>query len=210
MSLKESLQKLILRVGFLEHCESTRQASSTERLADVYDGAIWKEFLTVNGNPFLSECHNYGLLLNVDWLQPYKHLQYKVGVIYLAILNLPRSIRYKRENIILVGIIPGPSEPHLTINSYLSPLVSDLLDFWNGVEFQLCNGGTAVFKCALLGVACDLPAARKTCGFLSVSANFGCSRCYQPSHVVLVPEIAMITSKGRPGFCAQTLDTTQM
>lgn len=88
-----------------------------------------ERILTVNGNLFLSKCHNYGLLLNVDWLQPYKHLQYKVGVMYLAILNLPRSIRYKRENVILVGIIPGPIEPHLTINSYLSLLVSDL-DFW--------------------------------------------------------------------------------
>ena len=35
------------------------------------------------------------------------------------------------------------------------------------------------FRCALLGVACDLPAARKTCGFLSYTANLGCSRCYQ-------------------------------
>ena len=31
----------------------------------------------------------------------------------------------------------------------------------------------------LLGVACDLPAARKVCGFLSFSANLGCSRCFE-------------------------------
>ena len=46
------------------------------------------------------------------------HQEYKVGVIYLAVLNLPRDMRYKRENIV-VGIIPGPSEPSTTINSYL-------------------------------------------------------------------------------------------
>ena len=33
--------------------------------------------------------------------------------------------------------------------------------------------------CALVCVACDLPAGRKTCGFLSYSANLGCSRCYR-------------------------------
>ena len=31
---------------------------------------------------------------------------------------------------------------------------------------------------ALLCVGCDLPAGRKTCGFLSYTANLGCSRCY--------------------------------
>ena len=31
----------------------------------------------------------------------------------------------------------------------------------------------------MLGVACDLQAARKTCGFLSYTANLRCSRCYQ-------------------------------
>ena len=34
-----------------------------------------------------------------------------VGAIYLCILNLPQSERYKRENMLLVGIIPGPHEP---------------------------------------------------------------------------------------------------
>ena len=33
--------------------------------------------------------------------------------------------------------------------------------------------------CALLGVACDLPAAQKTGGFLSYTANLGRSRCFQ-------------------------------
>jgi len=30
-----------------------------------------------------------------DWLQPYKHIEYSAGVIY--ILNLPHSIRFKSE-----------------------------------------------------------------------------------------------------------------
>ena len=41
-------------------------------------------------------------------------LEYSVGVIYLSLNNLPRSLRYRRENVIIVGIIPGPSEPKLT------------------------------------------------------------------------------------------------
>lgn len=30
---------------------------------------------------------------------------------------------------------------------------------------------------AILCVACDLPAGRKTCGFLGHTANLGCSKC---------------------------------
>lgn len=73
-----------------------------------------------------------------------------------------------------------PCEPSLIINSYLSPLVSELNQLWWGVQLSLPGSYTAAsFKCALLGVACDLPAARKSWRFLSYSANLGCSRCFQ-------------------------------
>ena len=52
------------------------------------------------------------------------------------ILNLPREIRYKRENVILVGLIPSPKEPPLTITSYISPLVSELLELRYGVIME--------------------------------------------------------------------------
>ena len=116
-------------------------------------------------------------MLNVDWFQPFEHHTYSVGVIYLVLLNLPRAMRYKRENIILVGIIPRPTEPHLTMNSYLSRLVSDLLQLWTGVLLPTSH---QLIRAALLAVSCGLPAGRKVCGFLSHSANLGCSRCYCP------------------------------
>ena len=179
-SLISSLQALVLRSDFIQMCESTRNSFDSMNFTDIYDGSIWKDFMTVEDRPFLSVCNNYGLLLKIDWLQAYKHIEYSVGVMYLVMLNLPRSLRFKRENVILFGIIPGPCEPSRTINTYLSPLVADLLDLWKGVELQVPGTtNTAVFKCALLGVACDLPAARKTCGFLSYTANLACSRCYQ-------------------------------
>jgi hypothetical protein len=111
---------------------------------------------------------------------PINTFEYSVGVIYLVILNLPRSIRYKRENVILYGVIPGPCEPSLTINTYLLPLVTELQELWQGVPFKYAGSDTTGnFRCSLLGVACDLPAARKCCGFLSYSANLGCSQCFQ-------------------------------
>ena len=90
-------------------------------MCDVMDGKVWSEF-----EPFLSQPWSFALMMNIDWFQPFKHVQYSVGVIYLTIMNLPRHLRYKREFMMIVGIIPGPKEPPLNVNSYLKPLVKEL------------------------------------------------------------------------------------
>jgi len=100
--------------------------------------------------------------------------------IYITILNLPRFLRYKRENIILVGLIPGPHEPKNDINSFLKPLVDELQDFWAGISLTVYNQDemtVEIVKSAILCVTCHIPAGRKVCGFLGHSASLGCSKC---------------------------------
>ena len=92
----------------------------------------------------LSNRYTLGLLINVDWFQPYKHIEYSVGAIYITILNFP----HLQENSIVVGIIPGPREPKLHMNSYLEPLVSDLLKLWKGVQMATQQLIRAVLLCA--------------------------------------------------------------
>jgi len=119
-------------------------------------------------------------MLNIDWFQPYAHTTYSVGVIYLTIMNLPRHLRFKQQYVILLGVIPGPCEPKHDINSFLKPLVEELLDLWSGVKFSIQTSSSVIeetVRCALLCIACDLPAVRKVCGFLGHSARLGCSKC---------------------------------
>ena len=69
-----------------------------------------------------------------------------------------------------------------TLSSFLFPSVQELLDFWSGVQLQIATKSgpvEQVVRCALLCVSCDLPAARKACGFLSYTARLGCSRCFK-------------------------------
>ena len=173
---------MLLRQGFFELCESMRNtAQSRSQLRDVYDGNMWKDFLMVNGERFLSTACTYAFILNIDWFQPYELSMYSVGVIYLVLLNLPRSVRYKRENVVLVGVIPGPTEPSLLINTYLHPLVMDLLQLWDGLILQVRTSNsldTMNVRAALVGVSCDIPAGRKVCGVLSHNARLGCTQCY--------------------------------
>ena len=107
--------------GFLELCEEWRGVSRPEGiLTDVYDGKLWKEWMDFDNVPFLKVPGNLILMLNLDWFQPYKHTPYSIGVIYLVIQNLPRRLRFKPENIIIVGTIPGPREPSCDeLNPYL-------------------------------------------------------------------------------------------
>lgn len=48
--------------------------TETELLRDVYDGRVWKNFMSFNGVPFLSEFASigFGLMMNIDWFQPFK------------------------------------------------------------------------------------------------------------------------------------------
>lgn len=94
----------------------------------------------------------------------------------MVLMNLPRSERFKPGNVFLVGVDAGPHEPKHNINSYLQPLLN-----------SLCKDGIIVkrhgspenekFHAALLCVGCDIPAARKVCGFTGHGSNKGCSKC---------------------------------
>lgn len=181
LGMETSLQRILNRPDLVSSCENVRNRPfSSHILSDVWDGRVWQDFQVVDGKPFLSEPYSYALMLNVDWYQPYKHLSYSIGVIYLAILNLPRHLRYKVENIILVGLMPGPHEPKLNVNSYLEPLVKELKTFWGGVELHIANMPVSkVVRCALVCASCDLPAGRKVCGFLGHMAKYGCSKCFK-------------------------------
>ncbi len=76
----------------------------------------------------------------------------------------------------VVGIIPGPKEPKKTTNTFL---MTDLLELWDGIVVNDSNSGSNIIRCAIICIACDLPAARKVTGFLGHSANLGCSHCFQ-------------------------------
>ena len=143
-------------------------------IGDLYDGKVWKD---LEQNGFFDSPYNLAVTLNVDWFQPYKRVKDSVGALYLCIANLPRSLRYKQENVILVGIIPGPKEPALTINSYLEPLVDELKEFWSGVNITLPSGNNITVRVCLICITCDVPAIRKVCGFVGHKARLGCSKC---------------------------------
>jgi len=176
-SLISCLNEMFSRTGFLDKCDEWKYRNiNDESMGDVFEGRIWKNFVDAEGKKFFSSlAHNFGVMMNVDWFQPYKHINHSCGVIYLVLMNLPREERFKLENVIIVGIIPGPNEPKGNINSFLEPLVDELLDLWNGMIITSKDPeiGLLRIRVALLALCCDIPAARKCGGFAGHSALRG-------------------------------------
>ena len=131
---KNYFSSLLNRSNFIDACNHWKELTGLEESSNVYksvyDGEIWKKFKK-DGNTFFSHEHslNFGLMLNINWFKPCKHTEYSVGAMYLTIMNLPRKIRFKQENVLLIGLIPGPKEPKWSINSMLYPLVQESLKF---------------------------------------------------------------------------------
>lgn len=184
-SLKNSIQQLAKRKGFLANCEKWRDRQVPDGyVCDIYDGLVWKQFNSPDDYNFLTSSRCYLLTMNVDWFEPFERGVYSVGAVYLTIQNLPRDLRYKPENIIMVGVIPGPSEPSLTINSYLTPLVLELKEAWeHGFHVVTDTSVPICIKLALTCVTCDIPASRKVCGFLGHNAVLGCNKCLKKFNV---------------------------
>ena len=178
-SIVDSLQEMLLRPDFLKKCEQWRSSHCNEPNVynDIYDGKIWRDFQYSDGKPFLALPYNFAFQINVDWFNPFSHTQHSKGVIYMSVMNLPRRDRFLQENILLVGVIPGPTEPSLHINTFLKPLVEELKSLWIGRTLKNAEGNIVFVRAALLCCGCDIPAARKLCGFVGHRATKGCSKC---------------------------------
>ncbi|EIE87352.1 hypothetical protein RO3G_12063 [Rhizopus delemar RA 99-880] len=184
-SIVSTLKKFMCRPGFVDSLLKRKSRPQQQNLMlDVYDGNVWKQFGSVNGGlPFVQQSdYNIMLTINMDWFQPFVGTQHSSGGIYLTIQNLARDERNLKENVICVGLLPGPKEPSgAEINNYLSPLVDELFVLFDeGVLMDVLVDGALKkerVRAALTMVACDLPAARKLCGFTAGNSNCACHKC---------------------------------
>lgn len=164
------------------------QGEVPRELRDIWDGSVLREFEGPDGKPFLDKPASEGRLvfgLNMDGFNPYgnkeagKHTS--ICGIYLVCFNLPTHLRYRMENIFLMGVVPGPHEPSThEVNHLLRPLVDDLLCLWEDGIFLTRTTkfpfGRRI-KCALIPIIADLPAARRVAGLGGHSASYFCSEC---------------------------------
>ena len=73
--LQNMLQKLLLRPGYVELCEQWRSRvnSTDNKISDIYDAQIWKDFQYIKGKSFLASPRVYAVMINIDWFHIHKH-----------------------------------------------------------------------------------------------------------------------------------------
>lgn len=144
------LAEMLSRPGIEEAMDRGTMMNEKYRMWDIKDGTVMQEILGADGKPFL------------DGGNKTSGKKKSVGSIAMGLLNLPPSLRYKPENMYLVGIIPGPREPALDeINHFLRPVVDFFVPSWkDGTRFTRTFQNAAARKLA----GCAGPTANQMCG----------------------------------------------
>lgn len=153
---------------------------------NVWDGSVWKSFCqlakpnTLGSFKFFADANvlDVGLMINCDAFQPFK-IEYSVTVVLAVIMNLPIEIRNRPENILLLCVFPGPSEPTEELMTHFTrPLVDEFEKFYHGVDLEIANLGVRKVWCLCMCVSCDAPGLRRFLGFCGhASRSHGCHKC---------------------------------
>ena len=180
---------LLCRPGVEEMIEAMSCLEAKDLVADIAEGEIVRDIVDTDGLPFVRANAGEARLtwaLSVDWYNPYLNKiagkTASSGSIVLALLLLSPSVRYKAENLYLMGITPGPKEPTVDqINHYLRPLVDKFLHSfhtgtWYSRTIQYPRGRRS--RSAIAVEVSDGPGARKVSGHGSHSANLFCMFCH--------------------------------
>ncbi|KAI0056965.1 hypothetical protein BV25DRAFT_1779331, partial [Artomyces pyxidatus] len=87
-------------------------SGGVDRVDDIWDTDEFQQFRGPDGKPFLLGGDEGRLIFSLcmDGFNPYRNKQsgkkVTVGAMYMVCLNLPSALRYRVENMFLVGIIP--------------------------------------------------------------------------------------------------------
>ncbi|KAJ3571371.1 hypothetical protein NP233_g3798 [Leucocoprinus birnbaumii] len=183
------LARLYNRPGMEEHLDQSRRSrSNSGEMSDIWDAPVLQDFKGPDGQNFFDYSGRESRLafsLNMDGFNPFTNKQagkqISTSGIYLICLNLLPELRYRPENIFLVGVVPGPSEPHVhEINHVLKPLIDIFVDLWETGVYLMRTPNHSTgrhVKAVIIPLVCDLPATRKVAGLGGHAFTRFCSEC---------------------------------
>ena len=143
------------------------------------------------------------LVIHLDFFNPNSMSSHSnsdsIGLVSLALLNLPIELHYQSKNLYL-AIIPGPQEPKDNeINHYFCLIVNESLIGWehsfyiSQTALSLENGRDV--EIAIVISLNDMPIARKISGTAGYTFHFICIRC------TLLVSTKFMISNATNGFC---------
>ncbi|KAG8737147.1 hypothetical protein FRC10_008502 [Ceratobasidium sp. 414] len=152
---------------------------------DIFDSNYYNKlhemFVNIEGQEqayqFFEDLRELLLGLLVDGMCLFNKRKHSCWPLILVIYNFPPEIRTRLENIICVGVVPGPHSPK-DLNSYLQPLVDEFILLAKGVEaVDILREETFTLRAYLVPIFGDLPALAKLLEFISHNGCHPCRFC---------------------------------
>lgn len=111
------------------------------RISDVYDSVLYRKLceseVVVNGErlgrKFFSDPRDVFVACMTDGFQIFKRSQHTAWPLILVNMNLDPAIRYQWENILCLGLIPGPRKPK-NFNSFMWVYAQEMEQAARGVS----------------------------------------------------------------------------
>ena len=156
--------------------------SEDSKIKDVFDSQIYhrlqKRQIHINDQKlsrrYFSDGRDIALGLSTDGFCPFKRRNQTAWPLIVFLYNLPPEIRFHLENILSLGVIPGPKKPH-DIDSFLWPLVQELLTLKKGVPaFDALSQTRFALHAFLILIFGDMPAMSL---IMSMKGHNGISPC---------------------------------
>ncbi|KAF8666235.1 Transposase family tnp2 [Rhizoctonia solani] len=156
-----------------------------DRMTDVFHGLRYRLLLdelvsvcgTSLGHSFFSNNTNIALGLAMDGFCPFKKRNQQCWPLTLVNYNLPPSIQNRLENMLCLGVIPGPHGPK-EINTFLEPFIKELEALATGVPaFDNLTRKPFRLYAYLLNAFGDMPAVAKLMCMKGHNGKLPCRAC---------------------------------
>ncbi|QRV93624.1 Transposase family Tnp2 protein [Ceratobasidium sp. AG-Ba] len=198
------LQALFRNLDMLEklhYRSSVENASEPGVFEDVYDGEHYRRLRGKRLNPdgeykILDNPEDLALGLSTDGFTLFKRRRRGLSTAWPIIFlnyNIHPRYRVRLENIICVGVIPGPKQCK-DLNSFLAPVFDELLLLERGVVIVKVAPGRAgrtlefVLRAFLIMIFGDIPAVSKLLALKGHNAKVPCRTCYAKGYLCKLPK----------------------
>lgn len=155
-------------------------------MSDIFDSDNYAKLkdshVTIGGkkllHKFFSGLRDIALGLSTDGFAPFKRRKQTCWPLILFNYNLPPEVRFHLQNILCVGVIPGPNKPK-DFDSFQWPLVEELLKLKIGVPaFDVRASEVFALRAYLVLNFGDMPAIAMVMRMKGHNALFPCRFCH--------------------------------
>lgn len=165
--------------------DPSNPAVEWDDITDIFDGDHYLRLLgqrvTIDNETlphnFFSDERDVALGISFDGFCPFKRRSQTCWPIVAFNYNLPPEERFHLDNIVCLGVIPGPKQMK-DANSFLAPLVEELLELARGVStFDVVRQEIFALHAYLIVAFGDIPAVAKLMCMKGHNGRSPCRMC---------------------------------